>query len=144
MIETSNIEKFKQLLKKEEGIKIVRAQDDLFNRKALEYGKFDVLLGIENLNRKMTLRQLDSGLNPFLASIMAKHGISLGIDLETIRALDIRKKGNLMAQIAQNVKLCRKERVKLALFGVKDKKDAYSLLQALGASSQQTKEVEVY
>ncbi|MEK6855908.1 MAG: hypothetical protein AABX66_01990 [Nanoarchaeota archaeon] len=75
---------------------------------------------------------------------MNEDGISLGIDLETIRALDIRKKGNLMAQIAQNVKLCRKERVKLALFGVKDKKDAYSLLQALGASSQQTKEVEVY
>jgi len=43
MISTNNIEQAKRLIKnsKEKPI-LVKAQDDHFNRKILEYGKFDI------------------------------------------------------------------------------------------------------
>lgn len=139
MIFTNNVEKFKQELKTEESPKIVMAQDDAFNRKAIEYGRFDILLGIENIERKLTVRQIDSGLNPFLISLMKKNNISLGIDIAFLRSLEKRKKARILSQMMQNIKLCRKRNVKLVLFSAKDKKDSLSLLQSMGASSQQTK-----
>lgn len=137
MILTNNIEKAKQMLKAISGIKIVKAQDDAFNRKMLEYGKFDILIGLENSQRKLTLKNIDSGLSPFLCSLMAKHKISLGIDLAFIRSLKGKEQSLVLAQLMQNIKLCRKKGVNIALFGVKDEKDAKTFLQLLGASSQQ-------
>ena len=52
MINNSNIEQVKILIKKEESPKIVLAQNDEFNRKILEQCKFNILLSIENGNRK--------------------------------------------------------------------------------------------
>lgn len=140
MLNIGNIEKLKQLLKTEKRPRIVMARDDVFNRKIIEHGDFEVLKGIESPRRKMTLRQIDSGLTTFLASLMAKNGIIVGIDFENLREGGVEQRGILLAQIKQNIKICRKRHVGLALFNFRDRKDADSLLQSLGASSQQVKE----
>ena len=88
MITEKNIEKAKQQIKKTKDKPIiVQAQDDNFNRKLLEFGKFDILLSIEQGDRKNKLRQIDSGLNHVLAKIATKNNISLGINLREIRNL---------------------------------------------------------
>ena len=119
---------------------IVKAQNDEFNRKILEYGKFDILVGIETEKRKNTLRQLDSGLNHVLGKIASKNNIIIGIDLEEISRLKEEEKANALAKIMQNIRICRKAKTRLIILNAEDKKNAFHFLISLGASTQQAKD----
>lgn len=140
-INEKNIEKAKRMIKdcKEKPI-IVVAQDDDFNRKMIEYGKFDVLLGVENLKAKNSLRHLNSGFNHILARAATKNKVSLGIDLNTIRLLEKKDKPLILEKIRQNLKVCKKAGVKIKLLNIKDKKDAFAFLISLEASTSQAKQ----
>lgn len=141
MIKIDNVEKTKRLIKEHNGRPIiVIAQNDNYNRKMLEYGKFDVLLGVEKGIRKDSLRQNDSGFNHVLAKIAAKNRIALGIDVSEISNLNKRQKAELLEKIKQNIKLCRKSNVRIKLINYKDGKDAFAFLISLNASSRQAKE----
>jgi len=140
MIDTTNIEQAKKLIKmsKEKPI-VVFAQNDEFNRKILEYGKFDILLSVERGNRQRTLRTIDSGLNHVLAEIATKNKIAIGINMEELRTLEKEEKANRLEKIKQNIKICRKAKTKLVLLNYKDKKDAFAFLISLGSSTKQAK-----
>lgn len=142
MINTNNIEQAKREIKttKEKPI-IVKSQTKEFNRKILEYGKFNILLSIESSTEKKDKpKQLSSGLNHVLANIATKNNIAIGIDLEEIRKLEKKEKAIILARIKQNIKICRKAKTKIKLLNYKDKGDAIFLLISLGASTQQAKE----
>jgi RNase P/RNase MRP subunit p30 len=140
MISTPNIEQAKNQIKKAaEKPVIVLAQNDEFNRKILEYGHFDIILGIERGDRKRTLRNIDSGFNEVLAHIAAKNRVALGIDLEELNQLKKHEQALRLERIIQNIKLCRKAKVKIRLLNYKDKKDAFAFMISLGASTQQAK-----
>ena len=140
MITISNIEQAKNLIKKGTKPIIVKAQDDNFNRKILEYGKFDVLLSPELGKRKDSLKQMDSGLNHVLAKIAAKNNVAIGIDMDEISKLERKERAKVIGRIIQNIKICRKAKTRLKLFNYKDKTDAFSFLLSLGASTSQAKE----
>lgn len=150
MITTNNTEQAKSQIKKAlaENKKpiIVKAQSLEFNRKLLEYGKFDILLDIhtsetnQKEKQKDKLKYLASGLNHVLAKIAAKNSISIGIDLEKIRSLEKKQKALALARIKQNIKLCRKAKAKITLLNYKEKRNAFSLLISLGASTQQAQD----
>jgi len=146
IITESNIEKAKNLIKKAIANKekpiIVIARDDNYNRKLLEYSKFDILLSPEaGQERKDSLRQLDSGLNHVLAKIASKNKIAIGIDIKDIESIANKKEKALrLGRIIQNIKICRKAKCKIKALNYKDKKDAFSFLTSLGASTQQAKE----
>src|SRR3989338_2794474 len=140
MIDTRNIELAKQLIKKREKPPIVMAQDDHFNRKLLDYGKFDMLLSIEKGKRRKNLRQIDSGFNHVLAAIAKRNNIKLGIDLAEITALKKEDKPDRLARIMQNIKICRKFNVGLRVINYRDGRNAASFLLSLGASTKQAKE----
>ncbi|MEK6927887.1 MAG: hypothetical protein AABX11_05640 [Nanoarchaeota archaeon] len=137
MINEKSIEKTKQILKQEESPKIVLAQNDEYNRKMLEHGKFDILLSPERGDRRTSLRQIDSGLNHFIVELAKKKNIAIGIDLNELRPLEKEEKAKRIEKIIQNIRFCRKKNIKLALFGVIDQKNTQSLLKSWGASSQQ-------
>ena len=141
MITTSNIEQAKREIRsqKEKSI-IVKAHDDNFNRKILEYGKFNVLLSPEIGNRKDSIRQLDSGLNHVLAKIAVKNNIAIGIDISEIKKLTKQEKGEKLARIKQNINICRKAKAKIKVINSEDKRNALSFLITLGASTKQAKE----
>ncbi len=143
MINTTNIEEAKRLMKKEEIPKIILAQNDEFNRKLLEYGNFNILLSPEAGQRKNKIRQIDSGLNHVLAKIAHKNNIMIGIDLESIKKLEPKQKAERLSKIRQNIKICRKAKTKIAI-KTSSIKEATSLMQSLGASSTQTKEAIVF
>lgn len=140
MISEKNVEIAKKLIKNEKKPIIVKAQNDEFNRKMLEYGHFDVLLSIESGERKRGVRQIDSGFNHVLASLAKKNKITIGIDIKEISGLNKEMKGIRLSRIIQNIKLCKKSGTKLVAMNYKDKRDIFSLLVSLGASTKQAKE----
>ena len=138
MIDTNDIEKAKKLIKSADDKPIiVIAKDDDFNRKILEYGKFNVLLNIEKYKSKDSLRQVDSGFNHVLSAIAAKNKISIGIDMNDIYPLNKKEKAERLARIMQNFKIFRKNNNNIKLYNFKDKKNAFSFLLSLGASTEQ-------
>lgn len=140
MITESNVEKAKKLIKQSKKPIIIKAQDDIFNRKIIEYGKFDIFLSPEAGNRKNSVKNLDSGLNEVLARIASKNNIAIGIDIEKISRLNKEDKAGVLEKIKQNIKICRKSKAKIRAINQKDKNNAFALLISLGASTQQAKE----
>ncbi|NCN99353.1 hypothetical protein COU62_03040 [Candidatus Pacearchaeota archaeon CG10_big_fil_rev_8_21_14_0_10_35_219] len=140
MISNQNLEKTKQEIKKASGTIIVQAQDDRYNRKILEYGKFNILLSPESGFRKDKLKTLDSGLNHVLAKIATKNKIAIGINLQEIKKLQKKEKAERIARIKQNIKICKKAKTKIKVLNYNNKKQAQSLLLSLGASTLQVKE----
>jgi RNase P/RNase MRP subunit p30 len=141
MINTSNIEQAKKLIRK--SIKkpiIVKAQNDDFNRKILEYGKFDILLFPESGKRRIPLKQSDSGLNHVLAKIATNNNIRIGIDIQEIESLSKVEKAKCLSRIKQNIAICKRAKTKLSIFNSKDKKDSFHFILSLGASTSQAKE----
>jgi RNase P/RNase MRP subunit p30 len=141
-INTTNINEARkqiQKLKKEGKEVIVLAGDPEFNRAILEIKEVDILLSPEIHNRKDPSKEQDSGLNEVLCDIAAKNNIKIGVDLDTIRNLPDEQKARVLARIAQNIMLCKKSKADIILLGKYDKKDAFSFLLTLGASTQQAK-----
>ncbi|MBM3231944.1 hypothetical protein FJZ21_01020 [Candidatus Pacearchaeota archaeon] len=143
MINNQNLEEVKRFLKKEPNPRIVMAQNDNFNRKILEYGKFDILLSVEKGERKDKIRQEDSGLNHVLAKIAVKNNIAIGIELEEISKLEPKEKASRLVKIIQNIIICRKSRTKIAIKN-KSIQAAKDFLLGLGASTSQIEETIVF
>ncbi len=141
IINTLDIEKARKMIREAKSKPIiVKAQDNEFNRKILEYGKFDILLDVESGSKKDSLKQMDSGLNEIIARIATKNNITIGLDLKEISNLDKKQKAITLARSSQNLKILRKTKTKLKALNYKDKIDVFSLLLSLGASSQQAKQ----
>ncbi len=142
MINTPNINEARkqiQKLKKEGKQIIVLAQDPEFNRKIVEIPDVDILLSPEIHNRKEPLKQRDSGLNEILCKIAAKNNIKIGIDLDAIKKLPDENKASVLGRLQQNIMICKKTKTEITLLGKYDKKDAFSFLLTLGASTEQAK-----
>lgn len=131
-------EKAKKMIAKSNKPIILLARDDNYNRKMLEYGKFDMLLSPELEPGEDKLKQMNSGLNHVLAKIAAKKKIAIGIDLEKIKNLEKKEKAIILARIKQNINICRKAKARLGLLN--KSKETPSLLISLGASTSQIKE----
>ncbi|MBU0467203.1 MAG: hypothetical protein KJ718_06340 [Nanoarchaeota archaeon] len=141
IISTTNLQKAKNEIHASKARPIiVQSQSLEFNRKILEYGKFDILLSPELSSKKDRIKQLDSGLNHVLAKIAAKNKVAIGIDLKSLREIkDKKQKAQRIARIRQNIKICRKSLTRLTILNPKDSKDAQAFLLSLGASTQQIK-----
>lgn len=147
-IDTKDFEKFRRIVLAEskkadrEEILVV-AKDDKFNRRALDYGRFDVLIGVESFGenwRRDKLRNLDSGFNHVMANIAKRKGIAIGVDLEGLQKLGKKEKGVRLSRIRRNIGFCRKSGAQILLFGCKDKNEGMGFMLSLGASSKQAKD----
>jgi len=141
IISSTNIEQIKKQIKasKEKPI-VVEGADYEFNRKMLEYGKFDILLSPEKRGGKISLKKFDSGLNHISAKEAAKNSVAIGINPEELRKLNKKEKARRLFSIIRNIKFCRKAKAKIKILNYKDKKDALAFLISLGADTKQAKE----
>ncbi len=130
MITTTSLEELRKLLKNTKKPRMVEAQTTEFNRRALEYGNFEVLL--------------NPTINQVLAKLATKKGIALGIDFAQIRLLTRKERALYLTHIRQLIQTSRKAQTKLALIHTQDERNARALLQSLGASSQQAAEALVF
>jgi RNase P/RNase MRP subunit p30 len=145
MISTSNFQQAKDQIKKEIQSKIkliiVKSQNQEFDRKILEYGKFDILLSPELNQERDKIKYLNSGFNHVLAEIAAKNKIALGVDVSALNSIKDKKiKAQKLSRIIQNIKVCRKAKCSIALVNYKDKINAFNFLISLGASTKQAKQ----
>lgn len=115
---------------KEEGKKIIFSGSDEMNRKILEKEKIDILL-IKLSERKDKIKQRNSGFNHVLAILAGKKNIAIGIDLDEIINANKKEKVKILARLIQNIKICKKNKLKIIFLANQHQKDIYDL-KALG------------
>ncbi len=118
---------------------IVRARDADFNRKILENKKVNLLLSPE-LEGKDSLKERGSGLNEVLCKIAMKNKVKIAFDIEELQKKTGKDRAILLSRLIQNIMLCKKAGTKIEFLGEYDKKNLFSLLLTLGASTSQAKE----
>jgi len=132
IITESDFQEARNAIKKarEEGKKIIFSGSDEMNRKVLEKEKIDILL-IKLSDKKDRIKQRNSGFNHVLAKLAQKKDVIIGINLDEIMDADKKEKVKIFARLMQNVKLCRKNKLKMIFISNKHQKDIYDL-KALG------------
>lgn len=143
MINLQNIEQAKKAIKHESTPKIVKAQDEEFNRKILEYGKFDIIFGLEESFEKNRIRQTNSGFNHVLGKIATKNNIAIGFNLEGLKKIELKQKAETLSKIKQNIAVSRKCKNKIAI-KTNSIKEAQDFIIGLGGSSKQASEAIVF
>lgn len=104
-------------------------------RTLLEKGRVDAITGIENHPRRDFIHHRNSGLNQVLCKIAARKGVIICFNLPDI----LSGKPHVIGRIRQNIKLCRKYRVKMGFASLaknylemRNPKDILALLEVLG------------
>ncbi|MFH1456285.1 MAG: RNase P subunit p30 family protein [archaeon] len=136
----------KQLKKIKNGtVVIFEGSTNEINRQAMETGRVDILLSPEKHCHKDFMHHRNSGLNQVLCNIANKKKTAIGISLNDLLYLENR--GQRMGRIMQNVKLCKKYKVKLVFasfakdkFGQRPVKDMLAIAKTLGMTDKQAKE----
>lgn len=115
------------------------------NRKNVEDKKTDILLNPETGRNKAGLVVRDSGLNDAICKIARKHDVAIGFSFSNI--LNSKDKLNLIANISQNIKLCRKYRLRMVMasfaknkFEMRHAKDMHNLCLVLGMDEKEAME----
>lgn len=119
---------------------VFTGSDDELNRKVLEKEKIDVFLPVLK-DRRDKQKQRDSGFNQVLAKTAAKKSVALGIDLEELAHSPPKEKIEILARIAQNIRICNKNKINIVFLSKKDKYDLKALGLTLGAPTWMTKEL---
>lgn len=102
---------------KAEGKKIaVLGSNNEVNRAALESKNVFMLLSPEIERKKDYMKYRDSGLNHVLCKIARDNNVAIGINYDEIKRIKDRKEKALrLGRIIQNIRLCKKYGVKIAL-----------------------------
>jgi len=82
-------------------------------RKAAENKFVDIILGLENIEKKDSLHKRESGLNEVICKLAKKNKIAIGFPFNSILHSDI--KSQLFGRMMQNVELCKKYGVRMVL-----------------------------
>ncbi len=125
MIKAKNVDELVRKINKTEGLVIVEGGNDKINRAALENKKVDVLLGPEKGRDRDFTHYRNSGLNQVLCKLAKKNNIAIGFDFNDI--LVSMEKGKILGRMMQNVKLCRKYKVKMLIFDFKEERSKEEL-----------------
>lgn len=88
---------------------------DRGERKNFESNKIKMFFDLENLQERDFIHQRNSGLNHILAKIAHDKDKIIGFNFSTILNAPPEKKALILGRMRQNVKLCRKYKVKMFL-----------------------------
>lgn len=127
LIQEDNFSEARKQIRKNKGKMIIFSSDnEELNRKILEKENIDVLL-LNQSKRKDFQKQRNSGFNQVLAKIAKKNDIAIGINLDEIISSEKKQKAEILARVRQNIKLCKKNKLKIKFISQKDKRNIYDL-----------------
>src|SRR3989344_8241198 len=86
-----------------------------FRRKGLDF-----IYGLEKISEKDSLHQRASGLNQVYCKLAVKHKIAVAFNLSDI--LKAKNKAVILGRIMQNIRLCRKYKVKMIIISLAEDK----------------------
>lgn len=125
-------------------LNIVEGGDDKKNRKIVETKNIDILISPEKIRVKDFMHSRDSGLNQVLCKLAKKNEIAIGFDFNLV--LKAKNRAVIIGRMMQNVKLCRKYKVKMVLLSgafneleMRNPKDLISFGIVLGMTSLEAK-----
>ena len=108
----------------------------------IEHRAPTILFDLEQSPKHDALHQRASGLNHIMAKACAKNGVAVGFSLNSILSAGPQKRAVLLGRIMQNIKLCRKFKVKMKIAsfakspgGMRNPADIKSLAVVLGFDS---------
>jgi len=107
----------KQLLKETnsaKGVKTYKPLSEDLLRFALEKTTVDIIYGMENINYKDSMHYVRGGLDQVTCKIAAERGKTIAFSFSEI--LNSSKRGQLLARMRLNIKLCQKYKVNI-IFG---------------------------
>ena len=115
------------------------------NREIIEKSSPDLVFSLEEHTKKDFMHQRGSGLNHIMCKLMHDNNIAIGFSLSSI--LNSEKKHLILGRIIQNIKLCRKYKVKTIIasfteksFEMRSPHDAKSLFLKLGMDQKEAKD----
>ena len=125
-------------------LKIVESVDEDKVMKAVSNLNVDIVTGVENGNKKDKMSSRNSGLNQVICKEASENKVAIGFDFNLVLNVDDKQK--IIGRMMQNVKLCRKYKVKMVLFsGAKNKfemrsaKDLIAFGRVLGMTGSEVK-----
>ena len=80
-INITNIEKVKIQIRKSESPIAVQAQNNTFNRKMLEYGRFDTLILPTKTKNRRTPKRIELGIDYVSTKAATKNKVTIAFDL---------------------------------------------------------------
>lgn len=114
------------------------------NRKIVEASP-DILLSPHSSGKKDFMRERNSGLNQIICKIAAEKKVVVGIDFNEV--LQAENRELIIGRIMQNIKLCRKYKVKMllasfasGLLELRDAQDLIAFAQTIGMTPEEAKE----
>lgn len=124
--------------------KLIIVQGGKFNKEILQNKKVDILLNPEKNPEKDFIHQRNSGLNQSLCKLAKKNNIAIGISFnEILRNKSIRR-AILLGRIKQNIKLCRKYKVRMVfasfaedVYEQRAAKDLINFITCLGMTASE-------
>ena len=152
LIEAANIKELNSLIAKVAARKklvIVHGSNDAVNRAALESKRVWMLLSPEHKRKHDFLDMRNSGLNHVLCELARKNNVTIGESINEILEKQGKERAELLARIAQNIKLCRKYGCTILLLSCTNQlifssHEIREMAFSLGFSTQQLKELEKY
>ena len=88
--------------------------------KAVSNSSIDIIINVENWNKKDKMNARTSGLNQVICKEANENKIAIGFDFNNV--LNSEDKQKVIGRMMQNVRLCRKYNVRMILFsGAKNK-----------------------
>ncbi len=133
---------FSKIIFKEDFAKlgIIEARDYSYNRNLIETKKVKVLVNPQVNTLKDRLHYRSSGLDQILCTLANKNNIAIGFSFNTL------DNPVLIGRLKQNIRLCRKYKVKMLFFYFAENKyrlrsvnDLLSLLRVLGMTGKEAK-----
>ena len=125
--------------------KIVEGGTEEKNRKAVEDKSTDILLSPERYSQNDKLSSRNSGLNQVLCQLAHDNKIAIGFSFAEL--LNSKEKSKVIGRWAQNIRLCRKYKVKMVLasfannkWEMRSPKDLFSLAITLGMTGKEANE----
>jgi len=123
MITEKNIEKAKQLIKnsKDKTIKVL-SQDHDFNRKIIEYGKFqEIVFPNPEVKTQRKLKYIEFGLDRVSAKAAAKNNIKIVYDFSRLINLKRKEKALELEKLLKMLELVKKHAVSFKFINAKNK-----------------------
>ena len=118
------------------------------NRNIVSDKKIDVVCGFEEQDRKDSLHSRNSGLNQVILNLAHKNQVAIGFNFNTLLGCrDNFERALLMGRMKQNVRFCRKYKVKIVVasfaknkYEMRDARDLLAFARALGMTGKEATE----
>lgn len=117
------------------------------NLKALKNKNIDILLSPEKNSGRDKMHSRESGMNHVLCKLARDNKIAIGINFGDILNSKGERRANLIGKLMQNIRLCRKYKVKMVIVSIAKNeyemragKELFALCRVLGMNGLQAKE----